>query len=496
MARQLSLATRGLLAVGLMVGFYVLAISVAGALFYIPYAEWVYFQRIHFRLAFGCCVAGAVVLWSIVPRRDRFEAPGPELRESDQPALFGLIREVADEAKQAPPKHVYLTLEVNAWVTERGGWMGIGSRRVMGLGLPLVVGLTVDELRAVLAHEFGHFSGSDTKLGPWIYKTRSAIERSLAGLGEESWVRLPFVAYSKLFLRITSAVSRQQEFAADALAARVVGAGALSSGLKKLAGLSATFSAFWVREYAPVLLQSKRAPFSAGFSSFLTNPAIAEQMAEVSARELDGETASVYDSHPPTASRCAALEAMPSGGSRVVDTRAAIALLASIPELERSVLAKCVHAELADARPLEWREAAEEVWIVRWRGEVEAQGRALDGYTADDIAELAADPTPVARLLRVEAGQLPDAEEKRFMALSLISTALGVALHANGWTPRAEIAGPLTFHHGENVVDPSAVVKGLAGADGELERKGWPARVAGWRLAGVPLAIQERGAAR
>jgi len=45
MTRRPSLAIRGLLAVGLMIGFYVLAISVAAALFYVPYAEWVYFRQ-------------------------------------------------------------------------------------------------------------------------------------------------------------------------------------------------------------------------------------------------------------------------------------------------------------------------------------------------------------------------------------------------------------------------------------------------------------------
>lgn len=52
--------------------------------------------------------------------------------------------------------------------------MGVGSKRVMGLGLPLLNALTVSELRAVLAHEFGHFVGGDTSLGKWIHKTRSA----------------------------------------------------------------------------------------------------------------------------------------------------------------------------------------------------------------------------------------------------------------------------------------------------------------------------------
>ncbi len=43
----------------------------------------------------------------------------------------------------------------------------------------------------MLAHEFGHYSGGDTKLGPWIYRTRETIVRTVAQLsdedGDESW---------------------------------------------------------------------------------------------------------------------------------------------------------------------------------------------------------------------------------------------------------------------------------------------------------------------
>ena len=58
--------------------------------------------------------------------------------------------------------------------------MGFGSRRVMGLGLSLMQILTVSELRAVVAHEFGHFHGGDVAIGPWIHKTSAA--RSCAPL--------------------------------------------------------------------------------------------------------------------------------------------------------------------------------------------------------------------------------------------------------------------------------------------------------------------------
>jgi len=44
--------------------------------------------------------------------------------------------------------------------------MGFGSRRVMGLGLPLLQILTVAQFRAVLPHEFGHYYGADTRQDP------------------------------------------------------------------------------------------------------------------------------------------------------------------------------------------------------------------------------------------------------------------------------------------------------------------------------------------
>jgi Zn-dependent protease with chaperone function len=136
-------------------------------------------------------------LWSIFPRIDKFIAPGPKLEPSEHPKFFELLEEVAAKTKQEMPAEVYLCPEVNAWVTQRGGFMGIGSRRVMGVGLPLLQAFTVSEFSAVLAHEFGHYYGGDTKMGPWIYKTRGMIGRTIYGLGD-SWIQKPFLLYGKL----------------------------------------------------------------------------------------------------------------------------------------------------------------------------------------------------------------------------------------------------------------------------------------------------------
>lgn len=481
-----SLILRGVLAITLMVGFYVLALAVAAALIYIPYAEIVYLERIHFKLVLGCLIGAAAVLWSILPRFDRFVPPGPELKLHEHPEFRDMITRVAADTSQEPPANVFVTLEVNAWVTERGGIMGVGSRRVLGIGLPLLQGLTVDEVRAVIAHEFGHYFGGDTKLGPWIYKTRAAIARSLENLSEDSWIRLPFVAYAKLFMRITNGVSRQQEFAADRVAARVAGAGTLSSALKKLGGISAAFDGFWRMEYSPVLQAARRAPLSGGFAAFLASPKIAARMGEISAEELLEPTESPYDSHPSTASRCEALEAMDSTGVQG-DSRPATVLLSRLEDLERELLTACVDPEVGRAQPIDWNSVPQRIWIERWREEVTTQAGALAGHNVADLADLAADPSAVARAMKFQPGVLPSEEEKRAGALRLLGTALGVTLHNEGWTVAGAVAEPLTFHRAGEIIEPVELM-GLLASD-ETARAAWPDRAQRLQIALLPLGL-------
>src|SRR3990167_5217976 len=130
----MSLAARALVALALMVGFYALAIIIAVVLLYLPYAEVVYAHRLHPKLAIVCIVGAGVILWSIVPRPDRFLPPGPRLETAAHPRLFQRLTAVAQAVGQPMPAEVYLAPEVNAWVAQRGGWMGFGSRRVMGGG--------------------------------------------------------------------------------------------------------------------------------------------------------------------------------------------------------------------------------------------------------------------------------------------------------------------------------------------------------------------------
>ncbi|MDO8794022.1 MAG: M48 family metallopeptidase [Vicinamibacterales bacterium] len=177
-----SLRTRAVLALLLMVGFYGFALAIAAGLLWIPYAEYIYLDRVSVRVVFLCVLGGGTILWALVPRFDKFEAPGPRLTPSNAPHLFTMINDIARATSQPRPEDVYLLNDVNAFVTQRGGMMGFGSRRVMGIGLPLIKGLSPAELRSVIAHEFGHYVSGDVALGPWIYKTRATIGRTLQGV--------------------------------------------------------------------------------------------------------------------------------------------------------------------------------------------------------------------------------------------------------------------------------------------------------------------------
>jgi Zn-dependent protease with chaperone function len=95
---------------------------------------------------------------------------------------------------------------------------------VLAVGVPVMMVLDPNELASVLAHEFGHFHGGDTRLGPLVYRTRAAMARTLNAAS--GWVQGIFKAYASFYLSHSQGISRAQEFAADRLAARVIRLGA------------------------------------------------------------------------------------------------------------------------------------------------------------------------------------------------------------------------------------------------------------------------------
>src|SRR5258708_25110565 len=99
----MSLSARAIIALVLMMGFYILALGVVALLLWIPYAEWTYLNRLDLRIALACLVGAGVVGFSILPRRDRFEAPGPQIDAAAQPRLFAELSSIAKGMGQEMP---------------------------------------------------------------------------------------------------------------------------------------------------------------------------------------------------------------------------------------------------------------------------------------------------------------------------------------------------------------------------------------------------------
>jgi heat shock protein HtpX len=462
MARQ-SLAARAALALVLMLGFYVLALGVAAGLLYLPYAEWRYADRVDLRLVVFSLAGGLGILGAIMPRVDRFPEPGPLLTPQSHPQLFSAIADVARLTHQAMPAQVFLVPEVNAWVAQRGGIMGFGGRRVMGLGLALMRVLSVAELRAVLAHEFGHFDAGDTALGPWLYKTRAAIGRTLESLKETaSLLSVPFVWYGKSFVRLTHALSRQQEYAADNLAARTTGPTALRQGLEKIHRTSPAFPAFWHGEVIPLLEKGFRPPLAEGFSRFLAAPAIAGQVDTLFAQELAEGKSDPYDTHPSLKDRLAALAGLPELPSEPGE-QSALSLLTEVDVLEQALLSfLAARGPRPHYKSTAWDDTATTVWLPYWSAIVAGNREHLAGLTPEESLKLL--PTRGALAVRFALAATPEVASERQLREEryLVFCALSLALKDAGWSVRAPPGEEIVFVRGNDRFLPGQFLESVA----------------------------------
>lgn len=184
-----------------------------------------------------------------------------EITREEQPEIFKMIDEIVSSVQTDSPKKVYLSNEVNAAVFyDSNFWsMFFPIRKNLLIGFGLINTTTADELRAILAHEFGHFSQRSMKVGIYVYQLNKIINDMLydnegydkvaRGIASASSYIGIFVLISDKIIGLMqqilvhvyqilsasySKLSHEMEFHADAVAAVTVGSKPLIDSLLRM----------------------------------------------------------------------------------------------------------------------------------------------------------------------------------------------------------------------------------------------------------------------
>ncbi|MEJ2677460.1 MAG: M48 family metallopeptidase [Gemmatimonadota bacterium] len=172
-------------------------------------------------------------------RIGRFRPDGVRLRRADAPRLFREIDSIRKRLRVPAIRRVLVDGQLNAGVAEipRLGIFG-WHQRCLRIGLLLMLSLSPEEFRAVLAHEMGHLSRAHGRISAWAYQLSLRWER-IANELEQRRTNLTMVFsaffdwYAPRFDAYSYALRRRHEFEADGDAAEIAGREACVSALKR-----------------------------------------------------------------------------------------------------------------------------------------------------------------------------------------------------------------------------------------------------------------------
>jgi hypothetical protein len=192
-----------------------------------------------------------------------------EISEEHQPKLFELIKSISKEIETNFPQKVYLGAGVDAMIFYDSNFRNLlfPSKENLMIGLGLVNSMSESELKAILAHEFGHFTRRSLNVYSYVYIENLVIYKMLIDeeyyqtlilkfstvLGRFGWIVIIYSRFIRWILRkayeIVSksymALSREMEFHADEISARVAGSIPATKALLRTSLASDSFNYIW-----------------------------------------------------------------------------------------------------------------------------------------------------------------------------------------------------------------------------------------------------------
>ena len=217
-----------------------------------------------------CCLAVMFAAFLIKPLFSFTESTESdntvEVEREDCPELFEVISDIVKQTGTKMPKHVYLSADVNACVFfDSSIWsIFLPIRKNLKIGLGLLNGLSIDEFKSILAHEFGHFSQKSMKVGSSVYVVNQILYNmttekdnwddlveswctpdsdnifsntfaffGILTRGLTSWVKKANIMMYGFVQKSYMKLSRQMEYDADDIACSCVGKDAFISAMYK-----------------------------------------------------------------------------------------------------------------------------------------------------------------------------------------------------------------------------------------------------------------------
>lgn len=292
----------------------------------------------------------------------RIEAPtGRRVTKQDCPLLFEQLADLCRRMKAPQIHRVLIVNDANVSIAQipRLGIFG-WHRNYLVVGLPLLLMLSPEQVRAVLAHEVGHLSGNHGRFGAWIYRVRLSWFRIVAAFQQaDSWasglLARFFYWYAPYFSASSFALARANEYEADAAAASLTSPHAVGSALVA----TSTIPLFDAERYWEPLFkradrepQVPRTPWS-DYASYAAQRQIEQSdVRALVTQSLKRET-NYADTHPSVADRLNALHI----GAELVSTPKPLAAEAWLAPILPSLLTEFDH---------QWVQTHEDMWAQRF----------------------------------------------------------------------------------------------------------------------------------
>jgi hypothetical protein len=272
------------------------------------------------RVVIGLAIGGIAGAWVVA--RNGFSMAhdvlvnvfGKQIDLNQEPEFRDFLHKLAKDVGTEPPDNVALALDGSFFVTEAKVETVNGTLSGRTLVLSLFYGriFTIDEMKAVVAHELGHFHGDDTKFSQKFYPIYRGASNALAAAyyarEESGWLAkiavVPAVGIMEFFLNCfseaESQISREREFAADRVSVQQAGAGPAASALVKAHAFNSEIDATLDEIFQN--RQSEIAPMPA-YAALVSQNAKREALAGLAEQHTPHPT----DSHPPLSQRLQAI---------------------------------------------------------------------------------------------------------------------------------------------------------------------------------------------